>query len=422
MDLTTTLLLVFLGISLEAFFSGSELGMVSINRIRIRQKADEGISSAKAILKMLDDPERLFTTTSLGTNLAMVSTTAVFTAYVVAHVSEMGDLLATILIFPLIFFGGEILPKLIFQHRADSLMPIMVRPLNLASKLLSPLILFFSGLSKLFTHNIMGLDKQESRTFSRDQIREVLSLDSQTVDLGVTERKMIHRIFNFGEINVEQCMVPLVHTIAIQDNANMKEAHDIANNSGYSRLPVFHERMHNLIGILNTFDLIDKPVDNSPITDLVRPAYYVPPNKKIDDLLKELQQGGLHMAIVVDEYGGCIGIITIEDLLEEIVGEIEDEYDKPEKLFESYADGGYLIDGDMEIEVINETLNLGLPKGDYETLGGLIIDKLEKIPSVGAQITLNGYRLTVKDASKRQIQSVIVLKVQAENPPEPENE
>jgi CBS domain containing-hemolysin-like protein len=202
----------------------------------------------------------------------------------------------------------------------------------------------------------------------------------------------------------------------------MEEAHDIANNSGYSRLPVFHERMHNLIGILNTFDLIDKPVDNSPITDLIRPAYYVPPNKKIDDLLKELQRGGLHMAIVVDEYGGCIGIITIEDLLEEIVGEIEDEYDKPEKLFESYADGGYLIDGDMEIEVINETLNLGLPKGDYETLGGLIIDKLEKIPSVGTQVTVNDYRLTVKDASKRQIQSVIVLKVQAKNPPEPETE
>jgi CBS domain containing-hemolysin-like protein len=422
MDLTTTLILVFLGISLEAFFSGTELGMVSINRIRVRQKADEGISSAKAILKMLDDPERLFTTTSLGTNLAMVSTTAVFTAYVVTHVGEMGDLLATVLIFPLIFFGGEILPKLIFQHRADTLMPIMVRPLNLASKMLSPLVLFFSSLSKFFTHNIMGFDKQEASTFSRDQIREVLSLDSQTVDLGVTERKMIHRIFNFGEINVEQCMVPLVHTMAIHDNANMEEVHDIANTSGYSRLPVFHERMYNLIGILNTFDLIDKPVDNSPITELIRPAYYVPPNKKIDDLLKELQQGGLHMAVVVDEYGGCIGIITIEDLLEKIVGEIEDEYDKPEKLFESYADGGYLIDGDMEIEVINETLNLSLPKGDYDTLGGLIIDKLEKIPSVGAQVTVDDYRLTVKEASKRQIQSVIVLKVPAENPAPSEDE
>ncbi len=422
MDLTTTLILVFVGISLEAFFSGSELGMVSINRIRVRQKADEGISSAKAILKMLDDPERLFTTTSLGTNLAMVSTTAVFTAYVVTHVGKMGDLLATILIFPIIFFGGEIIPKLIFQHRADSLMPIMVRPLNLVSKLLSPLVLFFSSLSKLFTQKIMGFDKQEGRTFSRDQIREVLSLDSQTVDLGAVERKMIHRIFNFGEINVEQCMVPLVHTIAIKDNATLKEAHDLANNSGYSRLPVFHEKMHNLIGVLNTFDLIDKPVDNSPITELIRPSFYVPPNKKIDDLLKELQQGGLHLAVVVDEYGGCIGIITIEDLLEEIVGEIEDEYDKPEKLFENYADGGYLIEGDMEIEVINETLQLGLPKGDYETLGGLIIDKLEKIPSIGAQVTVNDYRLTVKDASKRQIQSVIVLKLQPKNPPESDSE
>ena len=197
----------------------------------------------------------------------------------------------------------------------------------------------------------------------------------------------------------------------------MREANQIANETGFSRLPVFHDRMFNLIGILNTFDLLTVPQDDSPITDLIRPAHYVPPNKKLDDLLKELQQRGLHIAIVVDEYGGCIGIITIEDILEEIVGEIEDEYDEPLKKYEVYDKGGYLIDGDKEIGAVNEELELDLPEGDYETLAGLMIGNLEKIPAAGDQITINGFRLTVKEASKRKINSIILRKVASEYPP-----
>jgi len=178
--------------------------------------------------------------------------------------------------------------------------------------------------------------------------------------------------------------------------------------------------MFNLIGVLNTFDLLGMACDDSPITHLIRPAYYVPPNKKIDDLLKEVQQRGLHMAIVVDEYGGCIGIVTIEDLLEEIVGEIEDEYDKPEKRHEAYADGGYLIDADMEIEVANETLNLDLPRGNYETLAGLVIDQLATIPAPGEQVEVGGYRLTVKETGKRKINSVILRKLNDKPEPSPD--
>jgi len=157
--------------------------------------------------------------------------------------------------------------------------------------------------------------------------------------------------------------------------------------------------------------------DDSPITEMIRPAYYVPPNKKLDDLLKELQQRGLHIAIVVDEYGGCIGIVTIEDIVEEIVGEIEDEYDEPHKKYEVYDKDGYLIDGDKEIGSVNEELKLDLPEGDYETMAGLMIETLEKIPVAGDQIVLNGFRLTVKEASKRKINSIIVRKIASEYPP-----
>jgi len=206
-------------------------------------------------------------------------------------------------------------------------------------------------------------------------------------------------------------MVPLVQLTAIPDDSTLEEAHQLAVDTGHSRLPIFHERMHNIIGILNTFDLLNQLTDDSSLSHLVRPAHYVPPNKKIDDLLNELQQGGLHMAIVVDEYGGCIGITTVEDLLEEIVGEIEDEYDKPEQKFEPYTGGGYLIDGEMEIDAINETIKLDLPTGDYETLAGLLLDRLETIPQPGEQVIINDIRLTVKETSRRKVQSVIAMKI-----------
>jgi len=412
MDFSTTLILVGAGILLEAFFSGSEIAMIAINKIKMQQKAEEGSSAAQTVLDLLQTPEKLFATTSLGTNLAMVTSSAVFTAFMVTQFGHTGEWLAMVILFPLILFCGEIVPKIIFQNQPNSIMLVMVRPLNLFCTVLSPIIGFFTHTSTYFTNKVLGQGEKTEKTLSRDQIRHVLSLDSQAVDLDVAERKMIHKIFNFGEINVEQCMVPLIHITAIDDTANLKETLDIANESGFSRLPVFHERMYNLIGILNTFDLINQPVDEeAPIADLVRPAYYVPPNKKIDDLLRELQQRGLHMAIVVDEHGGCTGIVTIEDLLEEIVGEIEDEYDKPEKGYEHYADGGYLIEAEMEINVINDDLNLNLPTGDYETLAGLVIHHLEKIPNSGEQVVVNGYRLTIKEASKRKIQTIIVRKL-----------
>ena len=413
MDPTTTIFWVLLAIAMEAFFSGSEIGMVSVNRIKMKKLAEEGNSSAQAILKLLDNPEKLFTTTSLGTNLAMVTSTAISTAFMVENFGDFGEWIAMLFIFPLVFFGGEIIPKVIFQNRADSLMPVMIYPLNLFHNCMGPIIKWLSYTSQHLTSRVPEGMTEKTFTFSRDQLRKVLSLESQTVDLGTTEKKIIHNIFNFGELIAEQCMVPLVQMTAIKDTASMREAHEIANESGLSRLPVFHERMHNLIGILNAFDLLDQEMDDTPITELIRPAHYIPPNKKIDDLLKELQQGGLHMAFVVDEYGGCIGLVTIEDLLEKIVGEIEDEYDKPEELYKPYAEGGFLIEGSTEISVLNETLGWELPGGDFETIAGLVINKLEKIPHPGDQVLAGLYRLTVKDASKRKIQSLIVRKLDA---------
>ena len=418
MELGITIAIVVACILVEAFFSGCEIGMIAINRIKMEQKAGEGNTSARLILNLLGNPERLFSTTSLGTNVAVVSSSAVFTGFMITHFNEWGDFLSMLIISPFILFGGEIIPKVIFQNRADSIMQFFIYPLNFFCRILSPIITLFSSIYNFLLHQILrGSNVVNLTPVSREQIRYISHPDSLTSDLDIDEKKMIHRIFNFGEIRVDQVMVPLIHTYAISDGATVREANQIANETGFSRLPVFHDRMFNLIGILNTFDLLTVPDDDSPITEMVRPAYYVPPNKKLDDLLKELQQRGLHLAIVVDEYGGCIGIVTIEDIVEEIVGEIEDEYDEPLKKYTAYDEDGYLIDGDKEIGSVNEELKLDLPEGDYETMAGLMIENLEKIPTAGDQVELNGFRLTVKEASKRKINSIIVRKIASEYPP-----
>ena len=420
MDLGTTVTLVFVCILVEAFFSGCEIGMISINRFKMEQRAKENNTSARMILDLIGNPDRLFATTSMGTNVAVVCSTAVFTGYMITHFGEWGDFFSMLIISPIILFGGEIIPKVIFQNRADSIMQFFIHPLNLFCRVLSPIINMFSAVYNLFLRLVLrGAHKANLTPVSREQIRYISHPDSLSSELDLDEKKMIYRIFNFGEIRVEQVIVPLIHTYAISDSATVREAYQTANETGFSRLPVYHERMFNLIGILNTFDLLTVPQDDSPITDLIRPAYYVPPNKKLDDLLKELQQRGLHIAIVVDEFGGCIGMVTIEDMLEEIVGEIEDEHDEPLKKYEVYEGGGYLIDGDKEIGAVNEELALDLPEGEYETLAGLMIEKLEKIPVPGDQVTLNGYRLTVKEGSKRKINSIILRKIASEYPPKP---
>jgi CBS domain containing-hemolysin-like protein len=411
MDLPATLILVAICIALEAFFSGAEIAMISASRIKIQHKAGKGDAASRVVSELLNAPDRLFTATSLGTNLAIVTATAVFTAYMIPRFGQYGDMLTMLLLSPVILFLGEVMPKVVFQNAADTLAPLIARPLRIFCGIFAPIVAFFTVFSDaLMKKALRQTTDANAFVVSRDHIRQITHPDSPS-DLDLTEKKLIHKIFNFGEITVEHCMVPLIQVYAIRDTATIEEAHRIANDSGFSRLPVYHKRMFNLIGILNTFDLLNAPMDGTPIDDLIRPAYYVPPNKKIDDLLKELQQRSLHMAFVVDEYGGCIGIITIEDLLEEIVGEIQDEYDEPEKQFEAYADGGYLIEAERTIDSINENLNLALPTGDYETIGGLVIDKLEKIPSAGDQVELNGYRLTVKEASRRKIYSVIVRKL-----------
>jgi CBS domain containing-hemolysin-like protein len=221
---------------------------------------------------------------------------------------------------------------------------------------------------------------------------------------------MINRIFDFTKTRVKEGMVPLIEVKALDEENTVGDAINLIASQGHSRIPVYRERVDNIIGVVNSFDLFTAPRTEEKLGKLIRSCFYVPESKPIDELLLEFQRSGNHIAVVVDEYGGAVGIITIDDILEEIVGEIRDEYDTEEEMIVHLKNDQFLINGRMEIDQINERLGLNLPRGSYETLGGFLLELFGHIPSQGERVQYQNLTFTVLRASDRLIREVRVKK------------
>jgi CBS domain containing-hemolysin-like protein len=261
---------------------------------------------------------------------------------------------------------------------------------------------------------LTGGPRQHATPTIGQVLSELLRVERPDEDPHVSSPQVIRRIFDFRETRVREVMVPLIHIHAVRDDARIEEALNLVVREKVSRLPVFHERMYNIIGIVHAFDLVgEKPV-TEPVSRIMRTPLYVPENKLAHEQLRLMQQRGLNMAVVVDEHGGTVGIVTAEDLLEEIVGEIEDEYDRREILYEALPDGGTRIQGGMRIDRLNELYPWQLPAGDYETIAGLVTTHLGRIPRAGERLRIAGLAVEVTRADARALREVIVRPLAAE--------
>jgi len=411
MDPDISTLIICLCLIFEAFFSGSEIAFISVNRFKLKHKAQSGSTGAQEAERLLEHPEKIFAATSVGTNIAVVTGTAVCTSLLAGIYGERGDFYATLIMAPIILLFGEIIPKSIFHAAADALSPKIARPLKWGMSLLFPVVAALVWIVNFLLKAVSGGDFKKTGLVTRDDLLHWLKEGGRNSELEEEERKMIQNVFRLSEIPVEKCMVPLFHAVALEENSTVRQTLKFLEESQYtfSRIPVFQNRIFNITGILNTFDLLGCKKSDQSIKTLLRPAYFIPKTKLIDDLLRELQHMNTHMTIVLDEYGGAIGIVTIEDLLEEIVGEITDEYDEEEKLYERLSDYRYRIDASMEIGAIREQLGLDLPAGDYETLGGLILDRLRRIPKAGENVVSKDLTFRIKKATAKKIVAVEVL-------------
>lgn len=395
----------------EGLFSGSEIAIVSASKIKLNHLAQSGSKPAQLIQRLLQQPAKLLSTTLVGTNVSTVVATALATSLLSQTYPQRAGLYATLVIFPLTLIFGEIIPKTIYYQHRNKIVLMLAYPLKAISIVLAPVVSVMNGLVGLLLGLLNTDVKLEQLFVTKEELRLLVAQDKKGEMLERVEREMIDRVFEFGDTLVKEALVPLIDVIGIDREASINQVINLLQEKGFSRFPVYYERVDNIVGVINVFDLIYAKEGESDLTRFIAPAYYVPETMRIGDLLKEIQQRGIQLAIVVDEYGNNQGIVTLEDILEEIVGEIQDEYDAERQLYHVSDDGSYVMDARMELDHIREKLGLELPEGDFETLGGLVLHLIKKIPDPGEKIIVGNLELTVLKADGRSIKKIKLVKL-----------
>ena len=390
----------------EAFFSGSEIALIATNPQKIRQSSKISPTRIQMTLNLLKNRERILATTLCGTNLSVVTNTILITSFLLSQLSESGEVYAVIILTPFLLIFGEIIPKTLFQQHATSIALWVSYPIWLASYLFYPIIFLISK-ATYFIFLITGAKESKDIPFvTREELRLIVKMSKKDSDLTSEEVTMIDRLFEFSHTKVKEAMIPLIEIAAVKNTATIDEVITLIEKKGYSRIPVYQERIDNIVGVINSFDLLNSTSPDELATPFIRKVPYVPESKPIDDLLIEMQKQRDHLAMVVDEYGGTVGIITIEDILEEIVGEIQDEYDRDQRLYRKTGKNIYVLNSRIEIDLMRELLSVSLPEGSYETLGGFLLEQLGYIPKPGKVFKYDNLTITVLSSDERSIGNV----------------
>jgi len=432
--LTLPIILFVLFLGLSAFFSSSETAITSISKLHV-EKLLEGGRKDSPLSLWLKDPNRILATLLVGNNIANVGASIV-AAYIAAQVFPEDKGLAGFVAFTgttgtLLIFG-EIIPKIVAKMHFEAIAPRVIRPLNLLHFPFAPIIWVCLSLSNLVIRLLGGGPNRKAPFMTEDDVKLMIEVSEREGVLEEDEREMIHSIIEFGDTIAKEVMVPRTDMIRLQAGASLKESLRVTVAAGHSRIPVYEDRIDNIVGILYAKDLLaywhkmHQAADGGAVhsdlnglekdfnlKQLLREPTYVPETKKLSELLKEFQQERTHIAIVVDEYGGTAGLVTIEDVLEEIVGEIRDEHDVEGERYRTVGENRWEIDGRMTLSDLEYELEIELPEGqDFETVSGLVSAITGRVPEVGESMEYEGYRLTVLDGDERHVKRVCLERLE----------
>jgi CBS domain containing-hemolysin-like protein len=347
--------------------------------------------------------------------VAVIVASSMATVLALRFSETWGELISTVLISLIVLIFCEITPKTAAVQNPIRWARVLVRPVRDAAWLLRPIVLSLGAITNFFVRLLGGQMKHRGPFVTEEELRLLVSVGEEEGVLEEEETEMIHSIFEFADTTVREVMIPRIDMVTLEADATVDEAVDLALQAGFSRIPVYKESIDDIIGVLYTKDMLKQLREDHntlSIKDLVRPAYFVPETKRLDDLLREMQQRRVHMVIVVDEYGSVAGLVTIEDLVEEIVGDIRDEYDHEENLYEQISENEYIFDAKINIDEFNELMDTNLDDTGYETLGGFLYAQLDKIPVVGDTIKFNDLTFTVQTTRGRRITQVRVVRDQ----------
>ena len=390
------ILLFIICIFLSAFFSSCEVGLISITRAKVRTLVNEDKPGSKALAALKESPEHLLITILIGNNIANVGAAALATAIAIQMFGDIGVGIATGFVVIVLLFFGEIGPKIYAARASDSFALTVAPAILLLSRIFTPIIWLAVRVSPKF-----GIGRETAEpAVTEEEIKEWIDVGKEEGTIEQGEQDMLYSVLEFADTASREIMTPRVNVTLMEDTVTFEEAIRIFNETGFSRIPVYHDQIDNITGILNVKDVFSAMVSHrkdSTIKEVMYDPMFVPETKKIDDLLKELQVHRVQMAIVIDEYSSFVGIVTVEDILEEIVGDIMDEFDKEEPEVQNISEGVYLVDAQMWVEDVNERLKIDLPLNEsYETIGGLIIGRLGHIPlHPGEKVEINEGTITL---------------------------
>jgi len=413
---TETLYLVFLVLCLllSAFFSSSETAFISLQRIRIKHLVNTEVREAKRVAKMVERPEKLLSTILLGNNFVNTAAAALATVLAVSIWGEQGILIATIVVTILLLIFCETTPKTIATQHAERLSLAFARPIEVLSWLLTPFVVALSWIASGFSKLFGGTPVPRSLA-SEDEIRTMISVGHKEGTVEEEEAEMLHKVFEFGNRPVREVIVPRTEVVWVEKGSKLADFLSLYAQSPLSRFPVYEDNMDNVVGILSVKDILMAQAkgsisDEGLIDDLIRPAYFAPETKRISELFAEMRDKNYRMTVVVDEFGGTAGIVSLSRLVEEIVGPVGDELAAIEKEYETISENTFQIDGGMRVEEANEEMDLDIPTGDYETVAGFILDLLGHIPKQGEQLRYKGLKIVITEMRGMKIEKIVLTK------------
>lgn len=390
----------------SAFFSASETALMSLSKIRIRYMQDEGVKGAKLVSSLIENPNKLLSSILVGNNVVNIAATSISTSLFIGLMGEKGVALATAVMTVLVLIFGEITPKTIAANNSEKVSLLVSKPIKAIIFILRPIVWIFNIITNII-FKLFGITNKGAKSFiTEEELKTMVNVSHEEGVLEMEEREIINNVFEFGDMQAKNAMVQRIDMVAIDMEDSYDEIIQVFKTEKLSRMPVYEETIDDIVGILNIKDIIflsDEEIESFDIKNYMREPFFTYEFKKITQLLEEMKLEKSQMAIVVDEYGGTSGLLTIEDLVEVIVGDIEDEYDEEEDEIQVIKEDEYIVDGSTKIGDVNELIGVNLESEEFDSIGGFIIGHLSRLPEENEVIEVDNIRFCIESIDRKSV-------------------
>lgn len=402
------IIILIMLIAISSIFSMAETALMSLSKIRLRHMIEEGVPGAKRVEKLTEDPNKLLGAILIGNNVVNIGASSFATIVATNIFGSSGVGIATGVMTILVLIFGEITPKSIAKQKSESVSLKVARFIEIAVVVFKPFIYIFTLISSFFIR-LVGCNPNEAESFiTEEELKTMVGVSEEEGVLENVEKEMIFNVFDFADQQVKDVMVQRVDIVSIDEDATYDEVMTIIKSEQFSRIPVYNQTIDNIIGFLNVKDLamVENIREDFNVKKYIREPFYTFEFKKIVELFKEMKKSRNHIAVVLDEYGGTVGIVTIEDLIEEIVGDIEDEYDDYNESVEVVKDNEYVFDGSVRLNDISDMIGVNIDSEEFDSIGGLMICELGRVPEENEEVMIQNLKLVAEEVEKNRVKKV----------------